>query len=1067
MKKKLLFIFALLCAVAQGAWAYDGTMSIYDGSVTVPAQKHYLITGETSSNQITIENGATVTLSNVKISNAAWCILCNGDATIILADGTTNTLTCTTSHSEHDYNTDPALWVGDNATLTIQGTGTLNAQGGEGCAAIGGGWNNGDKTCGNIVIEGGIINATGGVNAAGIGADYHGKCGNITITGGTITATGGEGAAGIGCGNGESGGSGDTFHSKCGDITITNGVTRVTATRGAYAAHCIGRGNSSYTSCGKVTINDVEYWDGYEYKNGGSDYLNQNTLTFANINNSRVTISDHRGLITGTGESTTNQITLEGTSTVTLDGVNIKKTDNWCMLCNGNATVILKDGTTNTLTSSKGDDAHPALWVGDKSQNTKLIIKGETAGTGTLIAEGAVGCAAIGGSAHNDTGGCGDIEIQGGIIEATGGNGATGIGADFNHTCGDITITNGVTRVTASRGASPGTALCIGKSDGGNTSCGTVTINGVVYWDGSDYQNGGDTYLDQNTLTFANINTEPVTVLADEHYLIAGTGETTSNQITIENGATVTLSNVNITTTDSWCILCNGNATVILADGKTNRLNSGNNGGIKPALRAGNKDYTLTIKGETAGTGKLIAHGANYSAAIGGGNNNGDRTCGNIKIEGGIIEATGGINAAAIGADQSSNCGNITISGGIVTAAGGNFAPGIGAGDVTTDGSTCGDITISGGTVTATGGKGAAGIGCGQGTSDHSSKCGNITISGGTVTANGGTTTIDSGSGAPGIGTGDGVSNHKSECGTITITNGVTSVTATKGANALNCIGKSNGENTSCGTVTIGNMVGAVERSPYNYVPLADAADNSTKIAAFVNKACDVTLYGRTLYKDGSWNTLCLPFDLEDGDDTDDITFSGTPLEGATVKTFDSANFDETDGTLTLNFTEDANNLTAIEAGTPYIVKWASGNDIENPMFTNVTITATTPNGSSSDGSVTFKGTFNPVAIGTGGDNTKLYLGSDNKLYWPSKAMSINAFRAYFQLNGITAGEPSSPKAVRAFKLNFNGGEQTGITTTNFTNSDSAWYDLSGRKLSGKPTTKGLYINNGKKVVIK
>ena len=30
-----------------------------------------------------------------------------------------------------------------------------------------------------------------------------------------------------------------------------------------------------------------------------------------------------------------------------------------------------------------------------------------------------------------------------------------------------------------------------------------------------------------------------------------------------------------------------------------------------------------------------------------------------------------------------------------------------------------------------------------------------------------------------------------------------------------------------------------------------------------------------------------------------------------------------------------------------------------------------------------------------------------------------------------------------------------------------AWYDLSGRKLSGKPTAKGLYIHNGKKRIIK
>ena len=45
----------------------------------------------------------------------------------------------------------------------------------------------------------------------------------------------------------------------------------------------------------------------------------------------------------------------------------------------------------------------------------------------------------------------------------------------------------------------------------------------------------------------------------------------------------------------------------------------------------------------------------------------------------------------------------------------------------------------------------------------------------------------------------------------------------------------------------------------------------------------------------------------------------------------------------------------------------------------------------------------------------------------------------------------------------------TGISTTNFSNSTNAdsWYTLDGRKLDGKPTTKGLYIHSGRKVVIK
>lgn len=45
----------------------------------------------------------------------------------------------------------------------------------------------------------------------------------------------------------------------------------------------------------------------------------------------------------------------------------------------------------------------------------------------------------------------------------------------------------------------------------------------------------------------------------------------------------------------------------------------------------------------------------------------------------------------------------------------------------------------------------------------------------------------------------------------------------------------------------------------------------------------------------------------------------------------------------------------------------------------------------------------------------------------------------------------------------------TGIQTMSDVRSQmsDAWYDMQGRKLQGKPTTKGVYINNGRSVVIK
>ena len=80
--------------------------------------------------------------------------------------------------------------------------------------------------------------------------------------------------------------------------------------------------------------------------------------------------------------------------------------------------------------------------------------------------------------------------------------------------------------------------------------------------------------------------------------------------------------------------------------------------------------------------------------------------------------------------------------------------------------------------------------------------------------------------------------------------------------------------------------------------------------------------------------------------------------------------------------------------------------------------------------------------------------------------MTLGACRAYFKLN-----DGGSASAV---ELNFDGdsddNEATGITTTDltdYTDKAGAWYTVNGVKLSGKPTQKGIYVNNGKKVVIK
>jgi hypothetical protein len=122
-----------------------------------------------------------------------------------------------------------------------------------------------------------------------------------------------------------------------------------------------------------------------------------------------------------------------------------------------------------------------------------------------------------------------------------------------------------------------------------------------------------------------------------------------------------------------------------------------------------------------------------------------------------------------------------------------------------------------------------------------------------------------------------------------------------------------------------------------------------------------------------------------------------------------------------------------------------------------------------------------------------LFLGDANTLYYPDGTNCetfgldagdatdpdapqnnyyLGAFRAYFHvdLNG-------GANAVRSFVLNFgDSSESTGIREIDTDPAPSpsptgvgrsAWYSLDGRKLDGKPTKSGVYIREGKKVVIK
>ena len=197
--------------------------------------------------------------------------------------------------------------------------------------------------------------------------------------------------------------------------------------------------------------------------------------------------------------------------------------------------------------------------------------------------------------------------------------------------------------------------------------------------------------------------------------------------------------------TNGWYVLKNNvtyggkvevkgnNVNLILCDGATMTVSKG------ILIREG---YTLTIWAQENGTGKLIAKGNNKSgsesAGIGsspecGGYWAGSAYCtynaGDITINGGVIQATGGYHCAGIGGSVLRSSGTITINGGNVTATGGEGGAGINGGY----GESATVTVINGGTVTATGGSNGAGIGGGE-----NGNGGTITINDGIVTATGG-----------------------------------------------------------------------------------------------------------------------------------------------------------------------------------------------------------------------------------------------------------------------------------------------------------------------------------------
>ena len=227
----------------------------------------------------------------------------------------------------------------------------------------------------------------------------------------------------------------------------------------------------------------------------------------------------------------------------------------------------------------------------------------------------------------------------------------------------------------------------------------------------------------------------------------------------------------------------------------------------------------------------------------------------------------------------------------------------------------------------------------------------------------------------------------------------------------------------------------------------------------------------------GKASTVIFPFDYEKGTEGTYYTFGGVTYDGNKGKWV--ATMNEYTG-------------TTLSANTPYLFVPA-GTEAHKPVLFHGEAAASISAGTTTNGNWQFKGVYAEktwAAADCGRDygfaatSGKATDGATDveagDFVMLAEGAHIKPLRSYLTYTGTdnpwtTTNAPAHrastgdmPASISVVLVSADG-STTKITTTDFTDltdSDGAWYTLSGTRLNGKPSAKGLYIHNGKKVVI-
>jgi len=228
----------------------DTIKVVQDGviiEVDIPKETQITITGSYIGNEdgIYVANGVIISIKlyNVDITIEPdwpddWFSIVRRNAFNINGGNVTLELSGENRLDSGWYGMSNVEWYGAGlrvpagSSLTINGTGSLEARGGTDSAGIGG---NIFENSGNITINSGTIYAFGNCCGAGIGGGWHGDGGTVVINGGVVFAQGGlrGGAPGSGIGSGGRGWEGGTLTLGGNGVVIANSAnTAITGTQG-------------------------------------------------------------------------------------------------------------------------------------------------------------------------------------------------------------------------------------------------------------------------------------------------------------------------------------------------------------------------------------------------------------------------------------------------------------------------------------------------------------------------------------------------------------------------------------------------------------------------------------------------------------------------------------------------------------------------------------------------------------------------------------------------------------------------------------------------------------------